>query len=88
MDFHEIKMTDVGTRLDHLNDLKDLWELGLRVLNNQSRLFDVAKTKSEIAKLDSALELLNAHITKDFNELNYISAINTLPKLGGTNGHD
>jgi hypothetical protein len=75
-------MTDVGTRLDHLNDLKDLWELGLRVLNNQSRLFDVTRTKLEIQKLEAALELLNAHMQKDFNEINYIAAINTLPKLG------
>jgi len=80
MEFDKIRMEDVGTRLDHLTQLKDLWEFAHTMLVNQNKLYSTAEDKIEAKKLESALEMLNHHMQKDYSEFNYRIEINTIPR--------
>ena len=81
-EFKKIRMDDIGTRLNHLTELKDLWELAERILSAQHRMFREPEDKNDLEDIKGALSLLNAHMQKDFNEMNYQIEINTLPKPG------
>ena len=80
------KMEDQGTRLDHLTDLRSLWQIGLDILNRRNASSYLTEPeKKDIIKLENAIELLNAHISKDYiedHEFQYRQVINTLPRHG------
>ena len=71
-------MEDVGTRISHLLDLYNLWNVGLDILerfDKRTPFYDVKKTE-----LESAINLLNWHIEKDYKESEYRAIIDQLPK--------
>jgi len=75
-------MADVGTRMDHLNDLKDLWEHALNLLNVREPRYLSANEKATQVRLMHALELLNDHLTKDYVEWRYRAAVNDIGRNG------
>ena len=75
-----IHMEDVGTRLDHLTNLKDIWENALRILNNMNRTYQTPDEIEQKRKIETALEMLNFHMQKDYNELEYRKEINVLKR--------
>jgi hypothetical protein len=64
----ELKMTDVGTRLEHIADLKELWETAFHFLSMRNAKYMSQPELDNKAKLEIGLDLLNAHITKDYTE--------------------
>ena len=71
-------MEDVGTRISHLLDLYNLWNVGLDILerfDKSTPFYDVKKTE-----LESAINLLNWHMEKDYKESEYRAIIDQLPK--------
>lgn len=75
-------MSDIGPRLDHLMQLQDLWSRGLAILT-QPNNYSTEEDKANVKKLENALELLNAHMQKDFvsgQQTSYAQEINNLPK--------
>lgn len=73
-----IRMEDIGTRLDHLTDLKDIWENALQIMRNRNRTFETQNEVQEKYKLENALEMLNFRMQKDYNEFEYRKEINVL----------
>jgi hypothetical protein len=77
-----LRMSDIGTRLDHLMELQELWGTGVAIAR---RLKDQGSYQSETERkmeeeLETALKLLAAHIQKDFPNTDYAREINNLPK--------
>jgi len=71
-------MEDVGTRLDHLTDLKDIWENALQIMHNRNRTYETQDEAQEKRKLEIAIDMLNFHMQKDYNEFEYRKEINVL----------
>ena len=73
-----LKMTDHGTRLEHLMDLQDLWGRGLAICTQG--MYQTEPEKERAKELKIALKLLVAHMQKDFPDVDYAREINALPK--------
>jgi hypothetical protein len=71
-------MNDVGTRLEHLSDLQELWSTGLDILTRGT--YHSEREKAQAEELEIALKLLENHMTKDFNMQPYAREVNELPK--------
>jgi hypothetical protein len=77
-----LRMSDIGTRLDHLMELQELWSIGVaiaRKLKDQGSYQAETERKME-EELEIALKLLAAHMQKDFPDTDYAREINNLPK--------
>ena len=72
-----LKMEDIGTRLEHLMQLQDLWGRGLAIAT-QGYQTDLDKLLAK--ELQIALDLLTNHMQKDFISADYAKTINSLPK--------
>jgi hypothetical protein len=74
----KFKMDDVGTRLQHLADLQDLWSfaVGIETAGQYQTEPSIERTK----KLQGALELLEAHMMNDYSPTTYAQVINNLPR--------
>ena len=73
-------MEDMGTRMQHLTDLYELWNTGLDVIerfDKHSPFYEVRKRE-----LENALKLLCYHLEKDYSENSYRQAVDTLPSHG------
>lgn len=71
-------MEDVGTRMQFLLDLYNLWNTGLDILerfDKSTPFYDIKKKE-----LESAINLLNWHMEKDYKESEYRAIIDQLPK--------
>lgn len=69
-------MEDVGTRLEHLDDLRQIWQTGIDILERRSW-----KTPIEyelIEDLKTCVLYLGKHMTKDFNYTEYSNGINAI----------
>jgi hypothetical protein len=73
----ELKMSDIGTRLEHLSDLYDLWKRGLEILSSGVITSGEDERKKE---LEIALQMLWFHMNKDYDPRLYITTVNALPK--------
>ena len=73
-------MNDVGTRLEHMMQLQDLWGFGLQQLTTNN-VNHSQKEVEQAKKLESALELLTYHMMNDYDASAYAKAINEL-KIG------
>jgi hypothetical protein len=71
-------MEDVGTRLEHLADLQDLWSGGLAML--LSGTYHSALELEQVEKLEIALKLLENHMTHAYSDVKYAKDINELPR--------
>jgi hypothetical protein len=78
---NRLQMDDVGKRIDHLQDLKDLWEEGLSVLDRRDPRYRTPKDDSDIATLRSALDLLNAHMLSDLHEIDVLRLRNEINSI-------
>ena len=70
-------MSDVGTRMQFLIELHELWETGLDILERFERNTPLYEEKKK--ELESALKLLYFHMTKDYDTLPDIAAIDAIP---------
>ena len=73
-------MNDVGTRLEHMMQLQDLWGFGLQQLTTNN-VRHSQKEVEQAKKLESALELLTYHMMNDYDATVYAKEINDL-KIG------
>ncbi len=76
--FREYKMTDIGTRLEHLADLQELWSFALGIETAGKYQSEPSMERAE--RLEGALQLLVAHMLNDYNPTAYAQEINNLPK--------
>lgn len=76
-------MEDVGTRLRHLCDLRDLWAEMLEILQRRNSNYSTKEDKEKIVKLENALELIHFHMQKDYNDFEYRREINTIRRTPG-----
>lgn len=73
-----IGMDHVGTRIEHMMDLHELWSEGLRIANTEPVS---PKDKECIAELGPALKLLEFYMQCNYDDYPvYGRAINLLPK--------
>ena len=77
-DLRKYSMTDVGTRLEHLADLQELWSFALGI--ETAGGFQSVPSVERSQKLEAALNLLEAHMMNDYKPTVYAYDINTLPK--------
>lgn len=73
-----LSMEDVGTRLEHLADLQDLWSFALGMLTSGTYHSDPEIEQTR--KLEIALELLEEHMLVGYSPTTYAQTINNLPK--------
>ena len=59
-------MEDVGTRMEHLTELYELWKTGLDILERYDKSGPFYERKKE--ELEDALRLLGFHMQKDYHE--------------------
>jgi hypothetical protein len=59
-------MNDVGTRIEHLSDLHELWSEGMEIL--QRGTYQTEFEKNLIMELEICLKHLANHMSKDYNE--------------------
>jgi hypothetical protein len=66
-------MEDVGTRMQHLLDLYNLWGEGLEICVRFDKNSPMYEEKTQ--ELKHALKLLGYHLEKDYHEEEYKKAI-------------
>lgn len=71
------RMADVGTRLQHLAELQELWSFAWEI---ETLGYQTEPAKERAYKLEAALMLLEAHMTHDYSPTTYAQVINNLPK--------
>jgi hypothetical protein len=69
-------MEDVGTRLDHLSDLHELWSDGVEIMSRGT--YQTEFEKQTIEELKIAITLLSRHMTKDYNHSEIAKEINRI----------
>jgi hypothetical protein len=70
---------DVGTRLQHMMDLQDVWSVVYGILTTDH--FHTELEKERAGQLKIALDLLQHHMEAEFNTTNYAKVINEgMPK--------
>jgi hypothetical protein len=70
-------MDDVGTRLQFLTELYDLWQEGIDILTRYDKHTPGYEDKKR--ELEVACRLLYYHMTKDFHEETYRKVVELLP---------
>ena len=71
-------MDDVGTRLQFLTELYELWQTGIDILDRYDA--NTSDYQEKRAELVHARDLLMFHMKKDFSYDAYRKEIDTLPK--------
>ena len=71
-------MDDVGTRLEHMMDLQDIWSGAYALLTTKG--WHSIHEQVRAIELEEALRLLAYYITSDYSELGIARTINNLPK--------
>lgn len=70
---------DVGTRLQHMMDLQDMWSTVFGILTRT----DIFHTEFEVHRakeIETALDLLQHHMEAEYNLTQYAKEINDLPQ--------
>ena len=70
---------DVGTRIEHMMQLQELWSTAYGILTRPS-LFHTDLEKARAVQLEIALDLLQHHLEAEYNLVQYAKEINDLPK--------
>ena len=70
-------MDDVGTRIEHMSDLQDIWSGGLAML--LSGTYHAPQELDQVKELEIALKLLENHMTHAYSDVKYAKDINDLP---------
>lgn len=70
---------DLGTRLQHMMELQDLWSTAYSVLTRPN-LYHTDYEKARALSLEIALDLLQNHMEAEYNLTQYAKEINDLPK--------
>ena len=65
---------DMGTRLQHMMDLQDLWSTSLGIMTRPGYHSDWEAERVKV--LEIALDLLQHHMESEYNLVNYAKAIN------------
>lgn len=60
-------MDDVGTRMEHLSDLQELWSSGVDIMMRGT--YHSEREKEQLAKLEAAVHLLENHMMKDYHSI-------------------
>jgi hypothetical protein len=64
--FNVGSMDDVGTRMEHLTELYELWQMGIDILDRyDSRSTEYLVKRQELV---NARDMLYFHMTKDYKE--------------------
>lgn len=71
-------MDDVGTRLEHLMQLQEVWSTAFELLT--VRGWHSMQEQQQAKELETALRLLSNHMQNDYSELGLARTINDLPK--------
>jgi hypothetical protein len=71
---------DIGTRLSHMMELQDLWATAYGILTRPD-LFHTKLEEERAQQLSIALDLLQHHMEKEYNELPYAKEVNNPPDL-------
>ena len=71
-------MDDVGTRIEHMSDLQDIWSGGLAML--LSGTYHAPQELDQVKELEIALKLLENHMTHAYSDVKYAKDINDLPR--------
>jgi Cys-tRNA synthase (O-phospho-L-seryl-tRNA:Cys-tRNA synthase) len=66
---------DVGTRLQHMADLHELWSTAYAILTRPN-LYHTALEEERAKALEIALDLLVNHMEAEYNEVPYAKEIN------------
>lgn len=66
---------DMGTRLEHMMQLQDLWSTAYAILTRPD-LFHTELEKARAVQLEIALDLLQHHMEAEYNLVSYAKAIN------------
>lgn len=77
-------MNDVGTRMQHLMELQDIWSTGLEYMQRGHYL--TVGEKSRIAELENALKLLGHHMRSEYSDITYAREINSTCKAENVSG--
>src|ERR1700688_3044697 len=70
-------LDDVGTRMQHLTELYDLWSTGLDVITRFDRHAPFYAEKKK--ELENALKLLMFHMQKDYKDKSIREEVDLLP---------
>jgi hypothetical protein len=70
---------DVGTRLEHMMQLQDLWSTSYGILTRDN-FYHTGWEYNRAAALGIALDLLQHHMEAEYNLTQYAKEINDLPK--------
>ena len=71
---------DVGTRIEHMMQLQELWSTAYGILTRPS-LFHTDLEKARAVQLEIALDLLQHHLEAEYNLASYAREINDPPVL-------
>lgn len=72
-----LDMDDVGTRMQHMVELYDIWTEGLACMNNGHYL--TVGDKARIEELEHAIKLLTYHMKNGYSDTTYAREINQIP---------
>lgn len=75
-----LSMKDVGKRLDHLNELHNIWSFALGQLTDMNARDGNVFRENQAKELQIALDLLTFHMQNDYSPTTYAQVINNLPK--------
>jgi hypothetical protein len=69
---------DVGTRIEHLMQLQDIWSFALGIVTAGS--YHTDREREQAKELETALKYLMLHIQSNYVDTPYARVINELPK--------
>jgi hypothetical protein len=72
-------MEDVGTRMQHMMDLQDLWSFAYAVLTTPN-IWHSERENVQAMELAVGIDLLNYHLQAEYKDTPYARVINGLPK--------
>jgi len=73
-----ISMDDVGTRMEHMADLHDLWSFAYGQLTTDR--YHTGDEDHQAGELNIAIDLLVHHMQSEFKPTTYAQVINNLKK--------
>ena len=86
----QAKLTDVGTRFDHINDLFDLWNDGIADVKHSLANFPNQSDVITLARLEAAVLLLSKYRDKlskyDVGQWELQTEVDKIPKTGWKKG--
>ena len=75
--FKVLHAEDVGTRITHMMELQNTWSTCLGILTRPGYHSPLEEIRAK--ELETALDLLQHHLTADYNETSYARSINEIP---------